>query len=153
VNTAIDQRKKVLVLCTGNSCRSHLAEALINHRLGETWQAYSAGTEPAGYVHPMALQVLREIGIEHRGESKSVDVFRNLEPDLVITVCSDAEQNCPVWLGIGERVHLGFTDPAKAQGTEEEIRQVFREIRNEIDDLVLDYIKRLTHTPGNIALG
>ena len=141
--------KKVLVLCTGNSCRSHLAEALINARLGERWQAVSAGTVPAGYVHPFALRALAEIGIPHEGRSKSVDEFREVAFDVVITVCDDAAENCPVWLGPGKgergtvRVHIGFPDPAKATGTEEAIMAVFREVREAIDEKVVGYLKDL----------
>ncbi len=109
-------KRRVLFLCTGNSCRSQIAEAIVNARLGDVWEAYSAGTQPAGYVHPLALLALREIGIEHDGRSKSADEFRTVPFDLVVTVCDDAAENCPVWLGQGRRVHLGFPDPAKAIG-------------------------------------
>ncbi|GAB4580644.1 MAG: arsenate reductase ArsC [Anaerolineales bacterium] len=135
--------KKVLVLCTGNSCRSHLAEALINARLGERWQAESAGTVPAGYVHPFALRVLSEVGIQHEGRSKSVDEFRDAAFDVVITVCDDAAENCPVWLGQGRRVHIGFPDPAKATGTEDEVLTVFREVRDAIEEQVVGYLRNL----------
>jgi arsenate reductase len=111
-----------------------MAEAIVNARLGDRWLAFSAGTKPAGYVHPKALSVLREIGIEHQGESKSTEQFKGVEFDLVVTVCDDAAENCPVWLGKGNRVHLGFPDPAKAQGSEEEILKVFRTVR---DDMLL----------------
>lgn len=128
----MENKKKVLFLCTGNSCRSHMAEAIVNARLGERWLAFSAGTKPAGYVHPLASRVLKEIGIEHQGESKSTEQFKGVEFDLVVTVCDDAAENCPVWLGKGNRVHLGFPDPAKAQGTEEEIFAVFRSVRDDM---------------------
>jgi arsenate reductase len=124
--------KRVLFLCTGNSCRSQMAEAIVNERLGETWQAFSAGVEPAGYVNPNALRALEEIGIRHQGESKHADVFRDVDFDVVVTVCDDAAENCPVWLGKGKRVHLGFPDPAKAKGTSEEILQVYRQVRDDI---------------------
>jgi arsenate reductase (thioredoxin) len=137
-------RKKVLILCTGNSCRSHLAEALINARLGDRWQASSAGTIPAEYVHPFALKVLSEIGIQHEGRSKSVDEFRDTSFDVVITVCDDAAENCPVWLGQGKRVHIGFPDPAKATGTEEEMLAVFRQVRDDIEKTVLRYLERFS---------
>ena len=123
---------KVLFLCTGNSCRSQMAEAIVNARLSNDWRAFSAGTVPAGYVHPKALQVLEEIGITHKGESKSTDQFREMDLDLVVTVCDDAAENCPVWLGKGKRVHLGFPDPAKAEGTDEEKLAVFRSVRDAI---------------------
>ncbi len=125
-------KRKVLFLCTGNSCRSQLAEAIVNARLSDEWEAVSAGTYPAGYVHPMALRVLQEIGIDHHGRSKSVDEFRTAPFDLVVTVCDSAAEECPVWLGQGKRVHLGFPDPAKATGTEEEVLAVFRVVRDSI---------------------
>ncbi len=123
--------KKVLFLCTGNSCRSQMAEAIVNAR-HENWLAFSAGTQPAGFVHPMAIQALHEIGIEHQGESKNVEQFRNDDFDLVVTVCDDANESCPVWLGRGKRVHEGFQDPAKVQGTDEERLAVFRQVRDEM---------------------
>ncbi len=144
----VTDRKQVLVLCTGNSCRSHLAEALINSRLGESWQAYSAGTEPAGYVHPLAVEVLAEIGIFHEGESKHADQFKGMDFDLVLTVCDDAAENCPVWLGPGKRVHIGFPDPAKAAGTEEEIKAVFRRVRDDIDREVVGYLRGKSLSPS-----
>ena len=97
-----------------------MAEAVVNHFIGDQWQAFSAGTQPAGYVHPLALQALAEIGIQHAGESKSVDRFRGENFDAVITVCDDAAENCPVWLGKGKRVHIGFPDPAKVEGSDAE---------------------------------
>ncbi len=123
--------RRVLFLCTGNSARSQMAEAIVNARYPE-WRAFSAGTEPTGLVHPMAVRALKEIGIEHSGESKNVDRFRNEDLDLVVTVCDDAAEECPVWLGKGRRVHLGFRDPAKAEGSEEERLAVFRRVRDEM---------------------
>jgi arsenate reductase len=105
-------QKKVLFLCTGNSCRSQLAEAIVNAKFGDEWQAFSAGTKPAGYVHPMAIQVLSEMGIEHQGRSKLADEYRQLDFDLVITVCDSAAETCPIWLGKGKRLHHSFPDPA-----------------------------------------
>jgi arsenate reductase len=113
-----------------------MAEAIVNARLSNDWRAFSAGTVPAGYVHPKAIQVLGEIGITHEGESKSVDQFRDMDFDLVVTVCDDAAENCPVWLGKGKRVHLGFPDPAKAQGTDEEQLAVFQSVRDAIAEQV-----------------
>jgi len=124
--------KKVLFLCTGNSCRSQMAEAIVNARYSDEWRAFSAGTRPAGFVHPTAIQVLHEIGIEQRGESKSVEQFHDEDFDLVITVCDDANEECPVWLGKGKRVHEGFRDPAKAEGTDEERLAAFRQVRDEM---------------------
>ena len=134
-------RRKVLVLCTGNSCRSQMAEALINHHLGEQWQAVSAGTEPADEVHPLALHVLAEIGVDHLGMPRHADHFRDFEPDLVITVCDDAAEKCPAWLGSGNRVHLPFTDPAKATGTQAEVLAVFRRVRDEIESELLGFLR------------
>jgi arsenate reductase len=105
-------QKKVLFLCTGNSCRSQMAEAIVNAKFGDEWQAFSAGTKPAGYVHPMAIQVLAELGIEHQGRSKLADEYRQVDFDLVITVCDSAAETCPVWLGKGKRLHHSFPDPA-----------------------------------------
>lgn len=124
--------KKVLVLCAGNSCRSQMAEAIINAQLGDTWSAVSAGTKPAGYVHPMAVAALKEIGIQHEGRSKLADEFRNVDFDLVVTVCDSAAEECPIWLGKGKRAHHSFPDPAKAEGAEEEIMRVFRSVRDDI---------------------
>lgn len=126
------ERRKVLFLCTGNSCRSQMAEAIVNARLGKEWEACSAGTKPAGYVHPMAINVLSEIGIRHEGRSKLADEFREVDFDLVVTVCDDAAENCPFWLGKGKKVHLGFPDPAKVVGSEEEVLAVFRRVRDDI---------------------
>lgn len=124
--------RKVLFLCTGNSCRSQMAEAIANARLGERWQAFSAGTKPAGYVHPRALQVLEEIGIHHQGRSKHVDELRQMDFDLVVTVCDSAAEECPLWLGPGVRVHHSFPDPAKASGTDDDVLAVFRRVRDDI---------------------
>jgi arsenate reductase len=123
-------KKKVLFLCTGNSCRSQMAEAIVNARLGEAWEAFSAGTRPAGFVHPLALAVLAEIGIQHSGRSKGLDEFQGVDFDLVVTVCDSAAEACPLWLGKGKRLHHGFPDPANAAGPEDEILQAFRGVRD-----------------------
>jgi arsenate reductase (thioredoxin) len=133
--------RKVLILCTGNSCRSQIAEALVNRFLPEQWQAYSAGTHPSGTVQPLTLRVLEEIGIQHAGQSKSADVFRGMEFDVVITVCDDAAENCPVWLGKGQRVHLGFPDPAQVEGDEDQKMAAFRQVRDEIHDRLLGFLR------------
>lgn len=143
------EKSRVLLLCTGNSCRSQMAEAIVNHQLGEKWHAVSAGTEPAGYVHPKALQVLEEMGIEHQGESKHVSQFKGETFDLVITVCDHAHQTCPLWLGDGHILHRGYQDPAQAEGSEEEILTVFREVRDqikkEIPNLLLAFHRNTSH--------
>ena len=125
-------KQKVLFLCTGNSCRSQMAEAIINDGLGDRWQAVSAGTKPAGYVHPKATQALAEIGIEPEGRSKSVDEFRTTTFDLVVTVCDSASEECPVWLGQGKREHISFPDPAAVRGDEDHVMKVFRQVRDDI---------------------
>lgn len=129
---------KVLFLCTGNSCRSQMAEAIVNAKLGEEWQAFSAGTKPAGYVHPKALAALAEIGIQHQGRSKHVDELRNETFDLVITVCDSAAEECPLWLGQGKRLHHSFPDPAKSDDMAE-FRRVRDAIEQEILPLLRDY--------------
>lgn len=134
-------KKKVLFLCTGNSCRSQMAEGLVKDDLSKKWKAYSAGTEPAGYVHPMAIEAMAELGIDiSKNKSKAVDKFRKKKFDLVITVCDDAAENCPVWLGDGEVVHISFPDPAKATGTDEEKMAVFRSVRDDIRRRVYYYL-------------
>lgn len=143
--------KSVLFLCTGNSCRSQLAEAIVNHDLPGQWKASSAGTKPAGYVHPMAIQVLEELGIHDQGVSKSVEQFRNDTFDLVITVCDDAAENCPVWLGKGKKAHISFPDPAKTQGTEEEILAAFRKVRDDIQEKVIHYLQQYLHEVAAVS--
>ncbi len=125
-------KRRVLFLCTGNSARSQMAEAIVNARMGAEWEAVSAGTKPAGYVHPNAIRALAEIGIAHQGRSKHADEFRTTPFDLVVTVCDSAAEECPVWLGPGKRVHLGFPDPAKATGTDDEIMAAFRQVRDDM---------------------
>jgi arsenate reductase len=142
-NSGNNKNRSVLFLCTGNFCRSQMAEAIVNARLSEDWRAFSAGTEPVGYVHPKAIQALSEIGIAHNGQSKSTDQFRDIDFDLVVTVCDDAAENCPVWLGKGKRVHLGFPDPAKAQGTDEEKLAVFRSVRDAIAQKVPELLGQM----------
>lgn len=125
--------KTVLFLCTGNSARSQLAEAIVNARYPDRWRAFSAGVKPAGYVHSLAIAALKEIGITHTGESKHIDQLPSRDFDLVITVCDSAAEECPVWPGrAGKRLHHGFLDPAKAHGTEAEKLAVFRTVRDEI---------------------
>jgi arsenate reductase len=123
----------VLILCTGNSCRSHLAEAIFRRAVDGLVDVASAGSKPAGYVHPMAIEVLKEIGIDasaHR--SKHLSEFINVPVSTVITVCGNADQVCPVFPGQVNRHHWGFKDPAHAQGTPEEILKEFRQVRDEI---------------------
>jgi len=125
-------KKRVLFLCTSNSCRSQMAEALVNHDLGDQFEAFSAGTDPAT-PHPLAIRVLAEIGIDHSlARSKSMDEYAGQAFDFVITLCDSANETCPLFFGGVRRAHLGFDDPAKAEGTEEEKLAVFRRVRDEI---------------------
>ena len=128
-----DKIPTVLILCTGNSCRSHLAEGILRKAAGGQLNVQSAGSKPAGYVHPLAIQVMREIGIdisEHRW--KHLDQYLNQEVEKVITVCGNADEVCPTFPGQVNRHHWGFDDPAHATGTEQENLAVFRRVRDEI---------------------
>jgi arsenate reductase len=123
----------ILILCTGNSCRSHLAEGILQRALGDGHTVQSAGSKPAGYVHPMAVEVMREIGIDISGHrSKHLEEFLDRQVETVITVCGRADQVCPVFPGQMNRHHWGFDDPAHATGTDEEKLAVFRRVRDEI---------------------
>jgi len=126
-------RPTVLILCTGNSCRSHMAEGILRQAAGDFLNVRSAGSNPAGYVHPKAIQVMTEIGIDlSKHTSKSMDEFLGQKVDTVITVCGNADQACPMFPGQVHRYHWGFDDPAHATGTEEEILQQFRQVRDQI---------------------
>jgi len=134
-------KRNVLFLCTGNSCRSQMAEGLVNHQRGDEWHAVSAGTHPTGYVHPVAIAALKEIGVDiSAARSKSADGFRDVPFDLVVTVCDDAAENCPLWLGQGKRAHLGFPDPAKASGDDEQVMAEFRAVRDAIRARVIPFL-------------
>ena len=136
------EKKRLLFLCTGNSARSQMAEGLVNHFLGDRWEAYSAGTAPTGHIHPLAIQAMAELGIDISAQrSKSVDEFRDTGFDLVITVCDQAAQNCPLWLGPGQVKHMGFPDPAAAIGSEAERLEVFRQVRDGLHQEVLRYLE------------
>ena len=143
-------KQKVLFLCTGNSCRSQMAEGFVNHDLSKEWKAYSAGTRPSGTVHPMAIKAMAELGIDiSQNKSKSTDKFRKKKFDLVITVCDNAAEECPVWLGDGEVVHISFPDPAEATGTDEEKMEVFRLVRDDIRRRIYYYLaNRIVLVPG-----
>jgi arsenate reductase len=123
----------ILILCTGNSCRSHLAEGILRAAAGDLIEVASAGSKPAGYVHPKSIEVMKEIGIDISGHSsKHLDEFLNRNVDTVITVCGNADQACPMFPGQVNRFHWGFDDPAHATGTEEEILNEFRRVRDQI---------------------
>jgi arsenate reductase len=126
-------KPSVLILCTGNSCRSHLAEGILRHVAGDLFDLHSAGSNPAGYVHPKAIEVMKEIGIDISGHtSKHMSQFLGQKIDTVITVCGKADQACPMFPGQVNRYHWGFDDPAHAQGTDEEILEIFRSVRGQI---------------------
>ena len=147
-------RKTVLFVCTANSARSQMAEALVNHDLGERFEAFSAGTSPTT-PRPEALLVLAELGIDHSGaRSKSLDEFADRTFDFVITLCDGANETCPLFFGGVKREHLGFEDPARATGTENEILAAFRRVRDQIRQVVEDYLlqaegTRMVSKPGD----
>lgn len=123
----------ILVLCTGNSCRSHLAEGILRRALGDAYEVASAGSKPAGYVHPLAILAMADIGIDIANhKSKHLDQFLNQKVETVITVCGNADQACPIFPGQVNRHHFPFDDPAHATGTEEEQFAVFQRVRDEI---------------------
>lgn len=137
--------KKVLIICTGNSCRSIIAEAMINHYLKDKWQAFSAGTQPS-VVNPRAIQVLEEQSISTVGlRSKSVTEFlRRDDLDLVITVCDNAKESCPIFLKPVKQIHIGIADPAPFPQEPEEIALPrFRKAFKQINNLILEYLKRI----------
>lgn len=123
----------ILILCTGNSCRSHLAEGILREALGNAFRVASAGSKPAGYVHPLAIKAMTEIGLDISGHhSKHLDEFLGTPVETVITVCGNADQACPMFPGQVNRHHFPFDDPAHASGTEQEQLAVFRRVRDEI---------------------
>jgi len=139
---------KVLFLCTENACRSQMAEGLVNHDLAGQVQAFSAGVKPS-QVNARAIQVMAELGIDishHR--SKSVGDLADEQFDLVITVCDQAQQQCPIFPGDTEVMHIGFTDPARATGTEEEIMAVFRHVRDALRDELIPLLLRKAQAKG-----
>lgn len=127
-------KPSVLILCTGNSCRSHMAEGILRAAAGDLLlQVYSAGSIPAGYVHPKAIQVMQEIGLDiSRHQSKHMNDFLHQKITTVITVCGKADQACPDFPGQAHRYHWSFDDPAHTQGTPEEILSEFRRVRDQI---------------------
>jgi arsenate reductase len=127
------ERPLVLILCTGNSCRSHMAEGILRRAAGDLVEVASAGSRPAGYVHPLAIRALAEIGIDISAHtSKHMNDFLDREVRTVITVCGNADQACPIFPGQVNRHHWGFDDPAHATGSEDEQMAVFRRVRDEI---------------------
>ena len=135
---------RILILCTGNSCRSQMAEGILQS-IDQTLEVFSAGTIPAAAVHPKAITVMKEIGVDLSTHApKSVDRFLPQSFDYVITVCDHAKETCPVFLGtVTHRLHIGFRDPAEATGTEEEQLAVFRSVRDEIRVAMKNLYKRI----------
>ena len=133
-------KKRLLIVCTGNSARSQMAEGLLRHEAGERFEVFSAGTAPAP-VRPEAIAVMNEIGIDISGHrSKSVDEFKDQEFESVITVCDSAKESCPVFPGNARRLHWPFEDPAAAQGSEEERKAAFRRVRDRIHRRIMVYL-------------
>ena len=133
--------KRTLIVCTGNSCRSQMAEALWRMLGKGAWDCYSAGSKPAGYVHPMAIEVMQEISADlSQNRSKHLDKFAGQSFDLVVTVCDGAKQACPVFPDAQQMLHWPFDDPARATGSSAEVRSVFRRVREEIADHIRAYL-------------
>lgn len=133
--------KKVLVLCTGNSCRSQIAEGFLRHFAGNKAQIYSAGIETHG-VNPKAIQVMAESGIDISGHtSNNVKEYAGIDFDYIITVCDNAKESCPVFPSKAEKFHYNFPDPAKATGTDEEVMNEFRRVRDMIKKYSQDFVK------------
>ena len=134
--------KKILILCTGNSCRSQLAEGFLKS-FDKNLEVFSAGTKPSSRVLPKAIQVMNEIGIDiSAGVPEDVGKYLTQSFDYVITVCDNAKESCPVFIGkVKEQLHIGFEDPADAEGTEEEILSVFRKVRDEIKNDFYEFYK------------
>ena len=132
-------KKKVLFLCTGNSARSQMAEGLMRHFRGDEFEVFSAGVEPKG-VHAKAVEAMREIGVDiSLQKSKHADDLQVKEFDYIITLCDHAAQNCPIFPGRGERMHHGFSDPAAVQGSDHEVLEAFRKVRDELKQFILGF--------------
>ena len=132
-------KKRVLFLCTANSSRSQMAEGIVNHFLGDRLEAFSAGTQ-ASFVNPLAIEVMKEMGVNishHR--SKHLSEYDGQTFDFVITLCGDANETCPLYIGGTKKTHIGFDDPAKATGSPEDILWEFRRVRDEIIDKITNY--------------
>jgi arsenate reductase len=139
----MSNKKRVLVLCTGNSARSQMAEGLLRHDAGDRFDVESAGTK-ASFVRPEAIAVMRELGIDISGHrSKNVDEFEGQQFDYVITVCDNARESCPVFFGKAEKLHHDFVDPAALTGSEEERLELFRRVRDELRSFFGEFSKRI----------
>ena len=139
----METKKKILVLCTGNSCRSQIAEGYLRYFSGNNAEVYSAGVETHG-VNPRAIKIMEEDNIDISNHtSNHVDEYRNIDFDLVLTVCDHAKEVCPYFPTNAKKIHHNFPDPAKAKGTEDEIMNEFRKVRNLIKDYCKDLVKDL----------
>jgi arsenate reductase (thioredoxin) len=139
------EKKRVLILCTGNSARSQMAEGLLRHDAGERFDVESAGTKP-GMVRPEAIAVMKELGIDISGHrSKHVDEFEGQRFDYVITVCDHARESCPVFFGAAKRLHQSFDDPAALKHSEEERLIVFRRVRDELRGYLAGFVSTVSH--------
>ncbi|MGA3127430.1 MAG: arsenate reductase ArsC [Candidatus Korobacteraceae bacterium] len=135
-------KKRVLILCTGNSARSQMAEGLLRHDAGERFEVESAGTKPSA-VRPEAIAAMRELGVDISGHrSKSVEEFAGLKFDCVITVCDSARESCPVFFGSAKRLHKSFEDPAAVQGSEEERLAAFRRVRDQLRVYLAEFARK-----------
>ena len=135
------KKPNVLILCTGNSCRSHMAEGVLRHSGGDLFEVHSAGSNPAGYVHPLAIQAMQEIGIDISSHaSKHLDQFLEAGIDTVITVCDNANESCPVFPGQVNRYHWGFADPPHDIRDGEEPIEAFRRVRDQIRNTFEAYV-------------
>jgi len=136
------EKKRVLVLCTGNSCRSQMAEGWVNHLLGSEWVARSAGTAPAARVHPLAVRAMAEVGVDLAGgKPEPVGVYLDEPWDLVVTVCDAAQEACPTFPRPVSKLHISFFDPAAAEGTDDEKMAAFRRVRDEIHDRLVPEVR------------
>ncbi|NVM52102.1 MAG: arsenate reductase ArsC [Candidatus Helarchaeota archaeon] len=136
------RKQKVLVLCTGNSCRSQIAEGLLRYFAGDRFEVFSAGTEPTSKVNPLAVEIMKEIGLDISQQfPKHVKKFLNQEFDFVITTCEDAKKACPIFPGETTNIHWDLKDPAEAKGTKEERLVVFRKTRDLVYQKIREFLK------------
>ena len=134
-------KQRVLFLCTGNSCRSHMAEGILRKLAGQKYEAFSAGSKPAGFVHPLAIEVMNEFGADiSKHRSKSLQEFVGQPFNYVITVCDNAKEACPTFPGAKEQLHWSFDDPAHAQGSKLQQLKCFRKVRDEILDRIRQFV-------------
>ncbi len=137
----MDRKKSILFLCTGNSCRSQMAEGFMKAFGGDRFEVFSAGSRPEGYVHPLAIETMKQLGIDiSSNRSKSVEEFLQRPIDILITVCDNAKEACPVLPGHPATAHWGFEDPAKYEGSREEQLAFYRKIAGEIEQSIRRFL-------------